>query len=301
MHVIRGCALGVLVLASLAACKFPGVGRGGAPTGQVVAKVGEQEITLRQLHAELPAESSGDPAARKQAEQTALGNMVARTVLAQAARAQGLEDTPDFALQKQRLLDGLLVQSLQQKIVSQMPATTRDEAEAYVTAHPDIFAERKIFTVDQIRMGRPSNQALLKALQPLTTLEDVEALLKQNKVVYDRSQGRVDAANTDPRLIEQILKLPPNEVFVLPIGNNLSINQIKGIAVEPFTGPAAVDYAVKLLTRQRTNEAIQREFAQIARKAAPSIHFNKDYGPADLPGPGAPSAAPAAAARSAPK
>jgi EpsD family peptidyl-prolyl cis-trans isomerase len=292
MKLLRGTAVAAVALVSLSACKIPGLGGGGAaPTGQVVAKVGDQDITLRQLRSELPAVASADPAAHKAAEQQALRNMVARAVLAQAARDQGLDKTPDFALQKQRAIETLLVQSLQERIISRMPATTAEDAESFVKSHSDMFAERKIFTVDQIQMRRPSDPDLLKALQPLKTLEQIEALLTARRIPFGRTEGKLDAASMDPRVVDQILHLPPNEVFVIPAQDHVSVNQIRQTTVEPFTGPAAVEYATKILLRQRTSEAVQREFSEIAKKAAPSIHFNKDYGPANLPALGAGAAA----------
>jgi EpsD family peptidyl-prolyl cis-trans isomerase len=295
MKLVRGSALLALTLILLTACKIPGLGgRGQAPTGQVVAKVGDQEITLRQLRAELPPDLSSDPAAHKAAEQVALRNMVIRAVLAQAARDQGLDKTPDFALQKQKVLEGLLVQSLQQKIISKMPATTPEDAEAFVRAHSDMFAERKIFTVDQIMMRRPSDPAIFKDLEPLKTFDQIEALLNARKIPFGRNQGSLDAASMDPRVVDSILKLPPNEVFVMPISDRVTMNQIRSVRIEPFTGPAAVEFATKLLLRQRTGEAVQREFNDIAKKAAPSIHLNATYAAANLLGPVGSSGIPAA-------
>jgi hypothetical protein len=169
-----------------------------------------------------------------------------------------------------------------------MPAVTREDAEAFVKSHPDSFAERKIFTVDQIQMRRPTDPSILKGLEPLKTLDQIVAFLTAHNIPFGRAEGKLDAASVDPRVIDQILKLPPDEVFVIPSSDHVTVNQIRDTKVEPFSGPAAVDFALKALTRVRTGDAVQREFGQIAAKAAPSIHFNKDYGPPNLVG-GAPA------------
>ncbi len=283
MKLVPASALAALLLVSLTACKIPGLGGDNkAPTGQVVAKVGDQEITVRQLREELPPDEAGDAAAHKTAEQVTLRNMVGRTVLAQAARDQGLDKTPDFALQKQRVIDALLVQALQQNIVSKMPAITREDAEGFVRSNPDMFAERKIFTVDQVQMRRFNDPALLKALEPLKTLDQIEALLNARKIPFGRTQGKIDASTLDPRLLNDIMKLPPNEVFVIPSSDRVVVNQIVDTRIEPFMGQAAVDFATKALLRQRTGEAVQREFSQILKKSAPTVRFNRDYAPPDL-------------------
>ena len=285
----------VLTAGALSACKMPFVGGGSAkaPTGQVAATVGDQEITVRDLKAEMNGAQVADPKMMKQAEQTTLRNIVGRTVLAKAAVDQGVDKTPDFAIAKKRLLDGLLVQSLQNKIAAQAPAVTREEADRFVAAHPDIFAQRKIFVIDYIRMPRPSDPSIIKALQPLKTLEQVDAYLTEQKIPHQRSSGNLDAVGADPRMIDAITKLPPGEVFVIPSGSTLLVNQIKDTKTQPFNGPQASDYAQKLLTKQRVQEAVNREFNAIITKAAPTVKFNKDYAMPPLAKPAAAAPAPA--------
>lgn len=292
-HFKAGLLVGAGCLA-LAACKVPGLGGAKAPTGQVVATVGDREITLRELHAETAgAPVPADPKQRKAQEQAAIKNIVARVALAKVARDQGLEKTPDFVLQKDRAIDGLLVQALQQKVISQVPKPTAEEAQSFMASHPNIFLERKIFLVDQIRMARPSDPAVLKALEPLKTLEEIEVELKKDHIAYQRASGTLDAVGPDPRLIEAVLKLPPGEIFVVPGPEGLLVNQIKETKVAPFTGAPAADYAQKLLTRQRTQETLNRTFSQYIAAAGPTVRFNKDFAPAaDTPAAAKPAAKP---------
>jgi len=286
---------------ALAGCHFPGLGGGQkAPTGQVVATVEGREVTLRELNAEMGTASYPDPKTRKMAEQAALRNIVARVVLANAARQQGLDKTPDFALQKQRAIDTVLAQQLELKLTAGVPQPTKEEAQNFVSAHPDIFLERKIFVVDQIRMPRVPVE-VLKALEPLKTMEDIEAVLNKDNIPHQRGDATLDAVGADPRLVDFIVKLPPNEVFVLPSNDGLLVNRIKDTKVLPFTGDPALQYATKWMTRQRTQEAVNRSFNQYLTAAVSKIQFNKDYAPpkptkptpTGAATPGAPAAAPA--------
>ena len=289
---------GILVTAgclALAGCHLPEFGGAKQPTGQVVATVGDREITVRELRAETAgAAIPADPKARKAQDQAAIKNIIARVALAKVARDQGLDKTPDFVLQKDRAIDSLLVQSLQQKVLSQVPVPTNEEAQNFVATHPDIFVERKIFLVDQIRMGRPSDPAVLKALEPLKTLEAIEAELTKDHIPYQRASGTLDSVGPDPRLIEAVLKLPPGEIFVVPGGDGLLVNQIKETKIVPFTGPAATTYAQKVMARQRSQETLNRTFGQYITTATPTIRFNKDFAPPPTP------AAPAAPAPTTP-
>jgi EpsD family peptidyl-prolyl cis-trans isomerase len=282
---------GVIPL-TLEGCKIPGFG-GGAPTGQVVATVGGHEVTTREVDAELAGAKLTDPKARKAAEQTVLSNILARKILAQAAIDQGLDKTPAFPVQKQRVIDSLLVQMLESKIASQVPPATREDAQSFVADHPDIFAQRKVFALNQIRMAKPKDQATLKAMEPLKTMDEVEARLDAEKIPYQKGTSSLDAVGADPKMIDEIVKLPPDEIFIVPSGNGLLVNQIIGTKIVPFTGDPALQYAQALINRQRASDAVSRQLQMIVGKSAHEIRYNKDFQPPAAVPPAAKPAAPA--------
>ena len=266
--------VGVAIVACgvLAGCKGS-----KTPSGQVVATVGNTEITTRQLAAEMSGARSADPKQQKFAQDAALRNLVGRTVIANAARKEGIDKKPDFVLAKDRAIDSMLAQAYQQKIASAVPAATPDDAKRFMDANPDMFAQRKIWTVDQLRMPRPNDQNLLKALAPLTTFEAIQALLTSQKVPFQRGTAQLDAATADPRLVQAVLKLKPGELFVLPADQLITVNNITDTKVMPFVGPQASSYAQKMVMRDRTQDAIRRAFQQEFAKAGKSIKFGKDY------------------------
>jgi EpsD family peptidyl-prolyl cis-trans isomerase len=279
MKTFRGALVAAAACVAMAGCHFPGLGGGHkAPTGQVVANVDGREVTLRELNAEMGGAAFPDPKTRKAAEEQALRNIVARIVLANTAREQGLDKTPDFAVKKQRAVDSVLAQELQQKLIAGVPQPTKEEAQSFVSSHPDIFLERKVFVVDQIRMPRVPVQ-VLKTLEPLKTMEEIEAVLNKDNIPHQRGDSAIDAVGVDPRLVDFIRKLPPNEVFVLPGNDGLLVNRVKETKVVPFTGDQATQYATKWLARQRTQEAVSRSFNQYLAAAASKVQFNKDYAP----------------------
>ena len=88
---------------------------------------------------------------------------------------KGLDKTPDFALQKQRAIDSVLAQELQQKLVAAVPEPSKEEAQSFIASHPDTFLERKVFLVDQIRMPKVPLE-VLKSLEPLKTMDEIRRL-----------------------------------------------------------------------------------------------------------------------------
>ena len=78
-------------------------------------------------------------------------------------------------------------------------------------------------------------------------------------------------------------------MFVYPLGNALSIDQLRDTKVVPFTGDIAVKYALALLKQQHVQEAVIRSVTSILQRAQGSVHYNKNYEPPK------PAPAPAAA------
>ena len=248
-----------------------------APTGQVVATVGGQEITVRQLHAELNGAAPASPAAQKEQQRAALSFMIERTVLAEEARKQGIDKDPNFILLNQRATDMLLVQQLQAKIAAAVPPPTKEEAVQFQNANPNLFAERKIFDVDQIRIDQPTDRTVLAKLQPLKTLDEVANFLTQNHLPFLRGTSTIDAVGQDPKLVNAIVALPPQEVFVFSAGNQILINQVRNMRTEPLTGDPADKYALNILRLQHTQAAVQKQLTSVILKSRSTTQIAKDY------------------------
>ena len=140
--------------------------------GQVVATVDGKDVTIHELNAELMgvALPSGDQ--RKAVEQAALQQIINRRILADIARERGLDKTPTYILQERRADEALLVQMLQRDIASKIPQPTRDQAQQFINENPQLFAERKIYSIDQIQFEQPEDVRKLAAYEPIKTMDE---------------------------------------------------------------------------------------------------------------------------------
>jgi EpsD family peptidyl-prolyl cis-trans isomerase len=255
-------------------------GGGKEPTGQVVATVDGDEITLTELRAEMAGVSAPDPKARKALEQQALEAIINRKLIAKVAVEQKLDKTPQFAVQERRAMDSLQAEALQKKIIDAVPAVTREEAMKYMADNPHVFAERKIFVLDQIRMATPRDPKIMDDFRPLKTFEEVEAMLRVKSIPFQRGTAPLDAVQVNPKLVATIVGLPPGEVFVVPAGQMVLISRVRETRVQPFTGDPAVKQATAMVKTQRTQEALSRQFASIVKAGAADVKYNAQYKPA---------------------
>ncbi|HXS07758.1 MAG TPA: hypothetical protein VN723_13290 [Rhizomicrobium sp.] len=271
-------ALGVLLL--LSGCDKLGLSSSPkAPTGQVVATVGSREITRRELQAELAGSTATTPAAQKAEQQLALRRIIQRVILANAAKEQGLDKNPNFELLRQRADDNILAQLLESKTAASVPAPSAEEVQQYVQTHPDQFAQRKIFDVDQIRISRPSDPQLPKKLEPFKTLSEIGNFLNEGHIVFQRAPAIMDAASQSPELLKAILALPPHEVFVLSSAEGVYVNEIINSHVEPMIGDVANKYAQNVLKSRHVQDAVLKQLNNVIAKANQSVRVAKEFEP----------------------
>jgi hypothetical protein len=105
---------------------------------------------------------------------------------------------------------------------------------AQSTADLQPTAERPILLLDQIRSARFGGE-IARAVQPAKTLEEVEAILRANGVVYRRARALFDTRGARPDLVKLIAGLPRGEVYVIPQADAVTFN----VVVKALTPEAA--------------------------------------------------------------
>lgn len=277
--------IALLALASLvSACNKESA---AAPTGQVVATVDGEEITANELNMELQnAPMPQDPKAQQAIRNAVLQTIVNRHLVAKAARAQGLDKSPEAAVQRQKAEDLALIAAMEKSLTGNVPAPSRDEAQRYVADHPNSFAQRKLYVVDQI-VSAPLPPAVMQQMQPLKTLADVQSLLQRSNIQHQNAVATIDGASADPDLIARIAQLPPGEVFVVPNGGGFVINQIRDTRTDPFTGDRAINAAMAILKRKRTQEIVGQQIQKIIADGSTKVQYAEGYKPQPRPTPGA--------------
>lgn len=249
------------------------------PTGQVVATVDGQEITLEDLHAETGTLGANIGAgARKAIEQAALQQIISRTLIANYAKDQKLDATPVAAIIKRRAEQEALVAMVQQKLTAEVPAPSAEEAEIFIRDHPSSFSQRHVFVVDQIT-ATDVPEPVRKALDNYTTLAEVQDAYARAGVKYNQTVGTIDALTIDADAAEKLASLPVGAVFISPEGNIMRVNHIREVVTAPVTGADATRIARETLQAQRATTLTQRQIASIVGGGMAKVRYNETYKP----------------------
>lgn len=261
-----------------------------APTGQVAATVDGDEVTLTELNTELGNVKVPENADKKLVQRQLLQRVVERKLLANAARKDGLDQTPEFIVRRQQLEDALLVQLLSQKVARGIKAPSPGDIDKFMTSNPSMFANRTVYAVDQIRFETPSRDEYMKQLAVAKTMPEVVAALDRLSIKYQRGNVQVDSAQVPPQLLAQIQKVPAGEPFVIPAGNMVTVSLITGTTAAPLAGEQVRPLATNAVKNMELTKALQARLK--SEQAQAKIEYQPGFSPP--PAPGAPGGTPAA-------
>jgi EpsD family peptidyl-prolyl cis-trans isomerase len=257
----------VAAMAMLATSACHGSQNGPAlEKGQVVATVDGEEITVFELNAEMQAAPSPAGADRKVLEQMALQRVIERKILAKIARDKGLDKNPAFLLQERRAGELILATMLRDSIASKIAQPNDGEIATYQAAHPEFFAQRKVFTVEQIVFPAPTDMKKFRELAPLKTLDQIAAKLTADGIQFRRGPAKIDSLQLPPDAVKKIGALPASELFVLPSQQGVTANVITETTVVPLAGPEARNASINALKAERFAKAADSQFADTVKR-----------------------------------
>lgn len=272
--------------AGLVAALLATTGCGKKATGQVVAVVNGEEITLDELNAELSGVNLPPNADKKLATRQLLQQVIDRRLLAQSAKEQGLDKDPAFITQQRRMNEDLLVRMFAKKSADTIPVPTAAEIDKYIAGHPMVFGSRTRYKLDQIRFELPADPAaLLKALESDHSMDAIIARLTSMGIKYERGNSALDSGTVAPAALKQVTSLPPGEPFITPTGRVAAVSVITGS--EPLKVPEA--QARPLAVQAIRNEALNKIGQQRLKEARASgkIEYQPGYeAPPAKPAPG---------------
>ena len=247
------------------------------PGGQVAAVVNDEEITQQELQAEAQAANIPANADKQAATSAVLQRVIDRNLLATYARQQGLDRGPEYVARRRMMEQTLLAELGMRKLAGTQSEPTPAEAQAFVAAHPTLFAQRQQMTLDQVTFPTPTDAGRLKALTSLPSIDAVVQQLTANGVAFTRGTPVLDTATLDPSVAKQITVLRNGEVFDISTGGQTFISAItarSNAASQPSAWSASANDAIK---RERLMKSVQASMTKLRKDA--KIQYDPAFKP----------------------
>jgi peptidyl-prolyl cis-trans isomerase C len=239
------------------------------PEGQVLAVVNGDEITIPELNAEARARGlviGDNPGVR----QALLQELIDRRLLAQAARKQGIDRTPDYILASRRAAELALVQELTTDAGRSAEQPTREQLSAFIAANPQAFGNRAVVTVEQMALPAPVPADKAAAVARASSLEEAAAILGNKSLAASKAMQTWDTARLDRDSAATLLAARVDQLVALhPPGSGWVVlrkisatpapvprDQQAAYAAQLAKAQISQQFAVNLLSRSRSQARI---------------------------------------------
>ncbi len=251
----RAGACCVVVILFLSTIVLFGCGKkeqGAVANGQVVARVGDEVVTIQELEnefrwANIPADRQKDPAIVKQV----LGELVLRKYLLQQALNAKLDREPGVLLDILRSRAQVLATAYVSRAVAAKPIT-QSEVDRYISNNSLKFANRQLITADQISFAfGPNSQAAVDASKDATSLEEVDQKLTVMGIPHNRSTGTFNTSEIPEDFFNLMQAKKADNVFFVRSGPNGVFFKVRSEETRPLEGEAAANIARQLLRADR--------------------------------------------------
>ncbi len=257
---------GAVALSAVAALLVVG-GCGKKPGGQVIAVVGDEEITQQELRAEAMTAAPGAAQDFEAAAPALLQRVIERNLLAEYARDEGLDRGPEYVARRRQLEQTLLASLAARKLAGEPKAPTEAEVRKFMADAPTWFAGRERLTLDQLSFPTPADQSQIKALTELNSVDAIFEKLRTDGVKVTRGRTVLDTGSIDPFVGKQIAALPNGEIFDLSTNGSTFIGTIVARTPNPTPADQAVQAASDALIRAKSGKTVSDKVAEL-RKAA---------------------------------
>lgn len=277
MHGFKKLYLPLLVAVLVAGCGDKKDEAATAAPSQVAAKVNGTELTVHQVNYALQRIPNLDQEQTKAASLQVVRNLVEQEVIAQKALDDKLDRDPAVV----QALDAARRQILAEAYMSRKLGTPAEPSDAevadYFDLHPELFAKRKIYRLQEISIKAPQDKydAIRAQLGASRTLEDFATWLKAENLPVKSAQGVKTAEQLPLQMLPQLAKMPDGQAMVVNAPDGLMVIVLVDSQMQPVTLEQAKPAIARLLQTQARQKAAKAEMDTL--KAAAKIEYMGEF------------------------
>ncbi len=267
-------ALALAAVAALAAC-----GRHGTDSSQVVASVGQDEITETQVNHALERQANMRPDQVESASRQAVSTLVDQTIVLQKARDLKIDRDERVMQSIESAKRELVVSAYLNRIADGAAKPSDKEIQAYYDENPDLFSKRRVFAFEEVAVDAPPERAKEIEAQ-LTTFKspaEMGAYLKEKQIAAHAKQTTLAAENVPMALLKRVAALAPGQGLIVTNEGAMRMLFLKATQDAPMTLEQARGPITVFLVAQARRQAVQNEMASL-HAGAKVAYFGKYAG-----------------------
>jgi EpsD family peptidyl-prolyl cis-trans isomerase len=241
------------------------------PVGQIAAKVNNGEISVHQINYVLsrtPSAVNTSEAVPKLRREI-LSRLIDQELAVEQAVERKLDRSPDILMAIENAKREILARAYVEQIASGLPKPTVEEAKKYYAEHPQLFAERRIYNIQEIVIPA-TNQVtdqLREMLEAGKPMEDIANWLKSKDIKFAAGSATRPAEQIPLELLPKIHPLKTGQGLILQSPQSITVMRLAASQSVPVSEDVALPRIQQFLGNQRASEAAKEEFKALKAKA----------------------------------
>lgn len=243
-----------------------GCGKSGpSKTGQVVAKVNGDEITIHQVNFALSRMGATSEAQAKDASKQALNALIDEELLVKKAVDMKLDRDPQITQAVESARRQILSQAYVEKQMQGLGKPTASEVHDYYTKHPALFEKRRIYRFQELMFeAKPETMKGVKAqLEQGKPLAELARWLQAQKIEFSANESVKPAEQLPLDSLPRIQALKDGQIIVLPAGKAALALQLVVSRDQPLSEEQAKPLIENYLNNKKRIESAQAEVKKL--------------------------------------
>ncbi len=246
------------------------------PATQIVAKVNGDEITVHQLNnalgklPQMPAENLAS------VRLDLVNKLVNEQLTVQQALLHKLDRSPDVMMQIEAARREILTKAYLKEVVAGLPKPSPEDAKKFYDTHPELFAERRIYNLQQIIIVNPHPPvAEIKKLTADKSMSDITTALKQNNIMFSASAVTRAAEQIPLTTLPELAKIKEGQVSIIESPQSITIVKVEASKLAPLSEELALQRIPQYLMNEKAKIAINAKLEQL--KSTSKITYMNEF------------------------
>ena len=234
---------------------------------QVAAKVNKEEITISQVNFLLAQQRPVAASQAASASRAALERLIDQELTVQKASDQKLDRDPRVVQQIEMARREIISRAYLEKVGAGATKPNSTEVEAYYQAHPALFAQRRIYSLQEVNIEATPDQveAMKKTLLGSKTFADFVAYLKANNFKFAAAEAVRSAEQLPLASVDAFGSMKDGQAVFNARPGGAQVINLAGSRSEPVSLERATPAIEQFLLNERKRKIIVDDMGALRR------------------------------------
>lgn len=236
---------------------------------QVAAVVNDGEITIPQVEHTLQRTTGAGTGRDAQAARRALDLLVERELATQEAHKLGLERDPRVVQALEAAKREVLARAFQETLAEKASLPSSDEIDRYYDSQPALFAQRRLYTIQDITV-EASTEQLLRLRDKIESSSGAEKaldMLREAALPYSMRQLAMAPEDIPMALLGRLSQLKDGQSLLVPQPGGAKVLTVIASREAPLSREVARATIRAFLINERRRQAVQEGMKAVHQAA----------------------------------